>query len=144
MGAVASGVNPESSRAFVTLTTPIARGLQPRDTQACAAIPVGQNWSPLIMQRIHIRPLADEELRPQLEAGATIYFDGQTIQWQEVERQVERLGFGDLYSVSSTQGPLGNNCKISLKPRLAAGSTGQKSGATARVARMGQPHQPSL
>jgi hypothetical protein len=68
------------------------------------------------MERIHIRPLADEELRPQLEARATIVFDGQTIQWHEIERQVERLGFGNLYVVSATQGPLGDNPKISLKP----------------------------
>jgi hypothetical protein len=96
------------------------------------------------MQRIHIRPLTDEELRPQLEAGATIYFDGQTIQWQEVERQVERLGFGDLYIVSSTQGPLGNNCKISLKPHLPARLTEQMSDASARAAGVGQSHQPSV
>lgn len=69
-----------------------------------------------IMQRIHILPLADEELRQQLEAGATIIFEGQTVQWHEIERQVERLGFGNLYVVSATQGPPGDNSKISLKP----------------------------
>ena len=68
------------------------------------------------MQRIHILPLADEELRQQLEAGATIIFDGQTVQWHEIERQVERLGFGNFYVVSATQGPPGDNSKISLKP----------------------------
>jgi len=88
----------------------------PCHTQACATIPVGHHWSPRIMQRIHILPLADEELRQQLEAGATVIFDGQTIQWHEIERQVERLGFGNLYVVSATQGPPGDNSKISLKP----------------------------
>jgi hypothetical protein len=68
------------------------------------------------MEATYIRPLADEELRAQLEARATIVFDGQTIQWHEIERQVERLGFGDLYVVSATQGPLGDNSRISLRP----------------------------
>jgi len=59
-------------------------------------------------------------MRPQLEAMATILFDGHTIQWHEVERQVERLGFGNLYIVSSTQGRSGNDARVSLKPALSA------------------------
>ena len=74
------------------------------------------------MQRIHILPLADEQLRPQLEAGGTIIFDGQTVQWHEIERQVERLGFGDLYLVSATQGPHTNGAKINLRPEVHATS----------------------
>ena len=75
------------------------------------------------MERIYIRTLADDELRPPLEAMATIVFDGQTIRWHDVDRQVERLGFEDVYIASSTRGPFGN-CKISLKPDSAGASAG--------------------
>ena len=85
------------------------------------------------MEPIHIQPLADEELRPQLEARASIVFDGQAIRFHEIERQVERLGFGDSYIVSSAQGPLSNNSKISLKPSLLGGSIARISDASARV-----------
>lgn len=96
------------------------------------------------MESIYTRPLADDELRPQLEAGSTILFDGQTIQWHEIERQVEHLGFGDLYFVSSTMGPLGNDAKISLKPELTPGLTKGISDASACVAGVGRSHQPSM
>ena len=48
------------------------------------------------MNRIYTNPLPDDDLRAELEGGDTICFMG-PIRWQEVERQVERLGFGDLY-----------------------------------------------
>jgi hypothetical protein len=72
----------------------------------------------LAMERVYTRPLSDDELRPQLEAMATILFNGQAIHWHEIERQVERLGFGNLYVVSSMQGQRGNDAKISLKSAL--------------------------
>jgi hypothetical protein len=62
-----------------------------------------------------MRRLTDAELRPQLEALDTILFVGHRLQWQEIERQVERLGFGDLYIVSAMQRP-NESAKISLKP----------------------------
>jgi hypothetical protein len=90
------------------------------------------------MERIYTRLLADAELVAQLEAY------GPTIQWHEAERQVERLGFGDLYIVSSTQGPLGIDSKISLKPDLAAGAIAQLSRGSAPVTGVGLSHQPSV
>jgi hypothetical protein len=35
---------------------------------------------------------------------------------QEIERQVERLGFGEGYIVSATRGPNSDRAKIRLKP----------------------------
>jgi hypothetical protein len=61
-------------------------------------------------------PLADGELRFQLEAGDTISFVGGEISLQKIERQVERLGFGDLYVVSATQGREGKSTRIQVKP----------------------------
>jgi hypothetical protein len=86
------------------------------------------------MERIYMQPLSDDELRPQLEAMATIMFDGQTVEWEEVDRQVERLGFGDLYIVSCTQGRSGNDAKISLKPAFAQALAAQISDASACMA----------
>jgi len=69
-----------------------------------------------LMKRTHTRVLTDEELRPQLEARDIISFVGRPVTFQEIERQVERLGFGDLYIVSATQKPPSDVAKISLKP----------------------------
>jgi hypothetical protein len=55
-------------------------------------------------------------LRLQLEARASIVFSGQEIESQEIERQVERLGYGDLYIVSTTNGSLARGARISLRP----------------------------
>jgi len=68
------------------------------------------------MKRTHSRQLTDDELRPQLEARDVIVFVGQPLATREIERQVERLGFGDLYIVSATQNPHCRESKISLKP----------------------------
>jgi hypothetical protein len=67
------------------------------------------------MTRSYTRPLSDNELRSELEARDTICLMGEEISWQQIERQVERLGFGEAYIVSSTQRPQGN-AKIILKP----------------------------
>ena len=101
--------------------------------QAWASV-LGWRCSLPAMERIHPQPLSDDELRPQLEAMATVLFDGQTVEWDEIEQQVERLGFGDLYIVSCTQGRSGNGIKIRLKPFLALGLTAQISDASACVA----------
>jgi hypothetical protein len=80
------------------------------------------------MKRTHIRSLSDEELRPQLEAGDIIFFLGPKVKFQEIERQVERLGFGDLYIVSATKGGgKADRAKIRLKP--------EASGAWCEVAK---------
>lgn len=52
------------------------------------------------MKHVYTKLLSDEELRPHLERGDTVLFKGMPKSWQEIERQVERLGFGDEYSVS--------------------------------------------
>ena len=72
------------------------------------------------MKRVYTKPMTDQELRSALEARDTIFFLGRTIKWHEVERQVERLGFGDLYIVSCTQGSHATESKIGLKPQLQA------------------------
>src|SRR5258708_31554989 len=69
-----------------------------------------------IMKRIHNGPLNDDELRPQLEARDVIVFVGKLLGSRDIERQVERLGFGDLYVVSATQKAQCAESKISLKP----------------------------
>ena len=48
----------------------------------------------------YTRLLKDEEIRIHLEAGDTIAFVGLGDKWKDLERQVERLGFGDSYAVS--------------------------------------------
>ena len=68
------------------------------------------------MQRTHIKALTDEQLRPHLEAGDIIFFLDKQLKLHEVEQQVDRLGFGDMYIVSSSRGPQGDRAKIRLKP----------------------------
>lgn len=68
------------------------------------------------MNRIHIRVLSDDELRPQLEARDRIFFLGRRSKLQVIEQQVERLGFGEVYIVSVTQGPNADRVKIRLNP----------------------------
>ena len=52
------------------------------------------------MKYVYDRLLSDEELRPHLERGDSVVFSGIAKAWQEIERQVERLGFGDSFTVS--------------------------------------------
>jgi hypothetical protein len=69
------------------------------------------------MNGIHIRGLSDDELRPQLEAGNSLFILDPTLRLREIEQQVERLGFGEEYIVSATQGSGGERAKIRLKPQ---------------------------
>jgi len=55
------------------------------------------------MKCVYTRLLSDEELRPCLGRGDFIAFKGLGREWEEIERQVERLGFGDAYAVSRTR-----------------------------------------
>jgi hypothetical protein len=50
--------------------------------------------------------LTDEELREQLQSQDTILFVGECLRWQEIERQAERLGFGELYRIRHTRAAL--------------------------------------
>jgi hypothetical protein len=61
-------------------------------------------------------PLRDEDLRCQLASGNTLLFVGERIDWQKLERQVERLGFGEDYLVSARQGRAANAVRISVEP----------------------------
>jgi hypothetical protein len=69
-----------------------------------------------IMKRVYTKPLPDQELRRQLETKDIVLFVGPSLKWQAVERQVERLGFGDSYIVSCTKRPNATASKILLKP----------------------------
>ncbi len=52
------------------------------------------------MKHVYTRLLSDDELRPHLERGDSVAFTGLAKAWQEIESQVERLGFGTHYAVS--------------------------------------------
>ena len=58
--------------------------------------------------------MTDAELRQRLEAKDTLFFVGEEANWQSIERQIERLGFGDMYVVSSTRGR--NSSRIVVRP----------------------------
>ena len=70
------------------------------------------------MKCVYTRPLSDEELRPHLERGDVIAFKGVGREWEEIERQVVRLGFGEAYAVSRTRraGAEGEETSIRISP----------------------------
>lgn len=57
------------------------------------------------MKHVYTRLLTDDELRPLLERGDSIVFKGIAKAWQDLESQLERLGFGAEYAVSRTRKP---------------------------------------
>jgi len=68
------------------------------------------------MVRTSFMPMEDSELRQQLEAKDTIFFVGEDVSLQEIERQVERLGFGELYIVSASHHRQPSATRINVKP----------------------------
>jgi hypothetical protein len=56
-------------------------------------------------------------MRSELEARNTIFLLDRSIRLQEIERQVERLGFEHLYVVSATTRPNIGSAKICLRPQ---------------------------
>jgi len=72
------------------------------------------------MVRTCTMPLTDAELRLLLESGEAILFVGREISLHTIERQVERLGFGDAYIVSATQARQTEATRIQVKPFAAA------------------------
>jgi|APCry1669188910_1035180.scaffolds.fasta_scaffold23276_2 hypothetical protein len=52
------------------------------------------------MKRLYTRLLRDDELRLRLESGDTIVFHDLSREWENIERQVDRLGYGSLYATS--------------------------------------------
>ena len=59
----------------------------------------------------YTRLLTDEEIRDLLQSKGVIVFEGLSREWQEVERQIEKLGFGGSYIVTQRKGPHGNSIK---------------------------------
>ena len=53
----------------------------------------------------YTHPISDQELRSHLERGDTITFSDAVKDWEQIERQVERLGFGSDYAVSRSTRP---------------------------------------
>jgi hypothetical protein len=62
---------------------------------------------------IYTSLLPSDQLRRHLENRDTLAFHGLVDEWQELERQVEHLGFGDAYIVSLTNAPRGVFAKVS-------------------------------
>jgi hypothetical protein len=73
-------------------------------------------YADVLMVRTCFMPMTDSDLRQQLEARDTIFFLGGDVSLQKIERQVERLGFGELYTVSATWGLQTGTTKIKLRP----------------------------
>ncbi len=46
------------------------------------------------MKHVYTRLLGDEELRPHLLHGDSIIFTDAVSDWESIERQIDRLGFG--------------------------------------------------
>lgn len=72
------------------------------------------------MHYTYTRPLTDEELLPHLRAQDQLVLRVPGLRWQEVERQVERLGFEDSFVVAETESSRGKCCRIEPVSRCAA------------------------
>ena len=72
------------------------------------------------MKYHYAKNLCDEELRPHLDRGDTVFFTEAVRDWKEIEHQVERLGFGDIYAISrgTRPGPSGPHTRTRLGPLL--------------------------
>jgi hypothetical protein len=60
----------------------------------------------------YTRLLTDDELRAHLERGETIIFKGLSRERQQIERQVEKLGFGELYFATQSKGSRGGTVRL--------------------------------
>ena len=58
--------------------------------------------------------IPDEQMKTHLERHETLVFKGLSREWQDIERQVERLGFGDLFVVSQ-RASNGGSTKVSAE-----------------------------
>jgi hypothetical protein len=72
------------------------------------------------MDYTYNRPLSEDELLGHLRShdDDRIVLRVPGLRWQEIERQVERLGYGDLFLVSSTKGCHGECCRIDPSSRV--------------------------
>lgn len=59
--------------------------------------------------------LPDDQMREQLKRGETFCFSFGN-NWQEIEQQIERLGFGDNYFVSQIKARRGKMTKVTPVP----------------------------
>lgn len=64
----------------------------------------------------HNAPLSDEELSRLLSGQGEVLLNGSEKVWREVERQVERLGFGEAFLVSFRLAARGGVIRISPAP----------------------------
>ena len=62
---------------------------------------------------IYTSRLGDDEMRAHLEKEDILLFKGLGGEWQLIERQVERLGFGEAYVVSQ-RGSRDGDTRVSL------------------------------
>jgi diaminopimelate decarboxylase len=70
------------------------------------------------MKHNYAELLRDEDLRAHLERGDTVFFTETVRDWKKIEQQVERLGFGHIYTVSrgTRTEPSGSHTHIRLSP----------------------------
>jgi hypothetical protein len=61
--------------------------------------------------------LPDDEMRAQLKRGETFFF--KVSRWQEIEHQIERLGFDDSYFVAQVSARRGKLTKVTPVTRQA-------------------------
>jgi len=62
-------------------------------------------------------PITDDELKHRLRAHDTLFFVGQHhVRQEEIQQQVERLGFGELYIVSATRWLHSDDATIRAEP----------------------------
>jgi len=64
------------------------------------------------MQFNYNRELSESELREHLRAHDRVVLRTPGVQWHDIERQVEQLGFGEEFLVSATKGKHGECCRI--------------------------------
>jgi len=63
-----------------------------------------------VVEKCFERFLSDDEMHAQLERGEAFLF---TIShWQQIERQIEHLGFGDLFFVTQVSAKRGKLTKV--------------------------------
>jgi len=68
------------------------------------------------MKRTVIGLVSDEELRAWLQARETVLLVGKDIEWRDVERQVERLGFGEDFVVCAAQARTSETATVRVEP----------------------------
>jgi len=69
------------------------------------------------VEAIYTRLLNDQEMSAHLEKKDTLLFKGLGHEWQQVERQLERLGFGDRYVASKVSAGQSSTKVSPLEPR---------------------------